>query len=112
MSDKDKKTTPVEIAVVLNDLAMFMKHHSNGAATVIILQIALSFDALNFTFLFFFASALLVFTIRSTIIFLSGKKILTGLNCKEMILSYLMSDNDTIKREAIVCVSEMLTASM
>jgi hypothetical protein len=30
-SDKDKKTTPVEIAVVLNDLAMFMKHHSNGA---------------------------------------------------------------------------------
>jgi hypothetical protein len=42
----------------------------------------------------------------------AGKKILTGLNCKEMILSYLMSDNDTIKREAIVCVSEMLTASM
>jgi hypothetical protein len=29
-ADKDKKTTPTEIAVVLNDLAMFMKFHSNG----------------------------------------------------------------------------------
>jgi len=70
LQNKDKKTTPIEIAVVLNDLAMFMKFHSNG------------------------------------------KKILTTLNCKETILSYLMSDNDAIKREAIACVSEMLTATI
>jgi hypothetical protein len=42
----------------------------------------------------------------------AGKKILTALNCKEAILSYLMSDNDAIKREAIACVSEMLTATI
>jgi len=69
LQNKDKKATSTETAVVLNDLAMFMKYHSNG------------------------------------------KKILTGLNCKEFILSHLMSENDVIKREAIVCVSEMLTAS-
>jgi hypothetical protein len=42
----------------------------------------------------------------------TGKKIITGLNCKEAILGYLVSESDIIKREAIVCVSEMLTASM
>jgi len=31
---------------------------------------------------------------------------------QETILLYMMSDNDAIKHEAIVCVSEMLTASI
>jgi hypothetical protein len=42
----------------------------------------------------------------------AGKQILTSLNCKEVILGYLISDQDMIKREAIVCMSEMLTAAM
>jgi len=70
LQNKDRKSTPLEISVVLNDLAMFMKHHSHG------------------------------------------KQILTSLNCKEVILGYLISDQDMIKREAIVCMSEMLTAAM
>jgi hypothetical protein len=98
-ADKDKKATPIEIAVVLNDLAMFMKHHSNG--TGVYVYNSYCWHHVNSEFLSF-----------SPLSPHSGKKILTALNCKEAILSYLMSENDSIKREAIVCVSEMLTASM
>jgi hypothetical protein len=72
---------------------MFMKFHSNGTALK---------SSRLFIFIFHYHHHLHV----------AGKKILTTLNCKETILSYLMSDNDAIKREAIACVSEMLTATI
>jgi hypothetical protein len=81
---------------VLNDLAMFMKHHSNGKGVF------------SFSPSCYKRFDCHIHIQHHTV----GKKILTALNCKEAILSYLMSENDSIKREAIVCVSEMLTASM